>query len=194
LIQVMKSNGTGKTLSTFMKVVMVLPFKTSLVITHISNYQIQRRKIITLKGIFKGIFKEKKIKSEILEISAIPRSGQLPQEPRSFIWIYTNGKSAKVWGYDSFSPTDNAPVGTPYSVICFWGPLGKHIGEMQQKRFEFEKHWEAYDFIRLKTDEKERKGYKKIPRILFQRALDVFRKELYQLMYPEEFEYDPNRH
>lgn len=75
------------------------------------------------------------------------------------VWVHINNGHSKVWGYDCF--TQEATGET--EVITYWGRIGLPMHKLQQKRKQFPRFFDAYDYIRAKVDEKDFKGYKRMP-------------------------------
>lgn len=97
----------------------------------------------------------------------------------SVVWVCINANQAKVWGYDIFGSVN--PQIDETEVIYYWGSLGRTMQQLTQKRINYNNYWDAYDAVSDKMDEKERKGYIRVPNGAFFEVTSNYHERLQEL-------------
>lgn len=75
------------------------------------------------------------------------------------VWVHISDGHSKVWGYDCFTQEASGET----EVITYWGRIGLSMSKLQKNHKQFKRFFDAYDYVRDKVDEKQAKGYKRMP-------------------------------
>lgn len=74
------------------------------------------------------------------------------------VWVHISNGHSKVWGFDCFTQANDET-----EVITYWGRIGLTMDKLQKNRKQFTHFGDAHDYVRNKVDEKQFKGYKRMP-------------------------------